>query len=233
MFAPYITETEFVINQAAYLDGETSAEVRGGVCYALSYMWIRRGLQPGGHVNMHLQAGLQAKFLNSRDESVLDRGSPNRFLYDVGGSVNGFGNPIFSLQRSICAQREVLYGTSSLPSGLKTICKRDHLTERLIANGTKLNEFEPFSTFIKHLRENRGSLKEGFCLILFANKASGHAISVQVASNGHWRLFDCNYGSYVFSSYDRFKVMFNELGLSYLAEGVAGGSWKMSTFYPV
>lgn len=231
MFDPDISETEFNFSQGEYLGPGTSADVSKGVCYALSYMWIRLGLKPGGHLKMHLQVSLQKKFKNTGDGNRVARSSAGSFLRDIGGNPTGFGQEVYSMQRAIKAQQDITGGGGrQFTSGLKTVAARDGFTENLVANGPELNKMEPFSTFIKWLRENRARLNQGYCLIGYTGAKSGHAIAVQLLPGDQWRVFDPNFGSFIFNGYARFKSMFNELGLLYLAEGVAGGAWNMSTF---
>ncbi|MCO1336867.1 C58 family peptidase [Microbulbifer sp. OS29] len=230
MFNPRMTETEFLLDQANYIQPGAHNDVRRGVCYALSYMWLRLGLQPGGHLNMHLQVGLQQRFHNTGIGNARNRAAPGRFLMAVGGSTSSFGQPIYSLQRAIAAQQQIQGNTMAISSGLRTIAQRDGYTEHCIARGHQLNRFEPFSTFLKWIRQRAGSLNQGFALIGFLGPNSGHAITIQVQNGNVWRLFDPNFGSFIFQGYHRFKAELHQLALIYLAMGAAGGSWMISTF---
>jgi|GEM_PF-4531493 len=235
MFEPKVTETEFKLRQSDYIVSCASADVKDGVCYALAYLWVKQGLKQGGHLNMELKVSLQKKFsgAGAATSHASNRASAGGFLRDVGGNPNGFGQTIYSMQRAIGTQQSILRNKGSalsLNSGLKIVALRDGYTENLIANGKTLNRFEPFSTFIKWMRDKRGSLNEGYCLIGFRGDKGGHAIAVQTLPGGRWRIFDSNFGSFRFDSYDRFKSIFNELGLRYVAEDVAGGNWMISTF---
>ncbi|WNZ54360.1 YopT-type cysteine protease domain-containing protein [Microbulbifer sp. MKSA007] len=230
MFNPKLTETEFLLDQANYIQPGVHNDVRRGVCYALSYMWVRLGLQPGGHINMHLQAGLQQRYHNTGIGNALNRAAPGMFLRAVGGSTTTFGQPIYTMQRAISAQQQIQGNVMGISSGLRTICRTDGYTEHCIARGHQLNPFEPFSTFLRWIRQGMARLNQGFALIGFLGPNSGHAIAIQVQNGNTWRLFDPNFGSFVFNGYNRFKAELHQLALIYLAMGTAGGSWMISTF---
>jgi hypothetical protein len=243
-------EVEYLFSQADVLkptkDGITgqffggvTSDMHAGVCYALSYEWVRQDVKPekslkpqkslGFHGRAELAQGLGQKFQNT-GEGDKPYGDTAEFCAAMGGSGSKLPQQILSMQRAMDAKREI---KSDAPvthfSGLSVICKSDGLTERSIALGPNLPTPYPMQGLLKWINQKKADLNKGYAVMGYRGDGKGHAVALQVAPNDVWRFFDPNLGVFRFQGYAKFLAWYRDI-IEALYHDYSSGAWQISTF---